>query len=126
LCPVEKESSFSKVSILSCGHIFSFETIKKITESFLTMMEHTNLLNKLTFPDFIECPWCEIIQEKLYHLNICLNIIISAPVKKKIFGNNELQERRILKKIDVLDKNENYFNKWIKTNYFYSLRYVLK
>jgi hypothetical protein len=83
LCPVEKESSFSKVIILSCGHIFSFETIKKITDGFSTMMENTSLQNKPTFPYFIECPWCEIIKEKLYHLKLWINILFSNSVKKK-------------------------------------------
>jgi hypothetical protein len=126
LCPVEKEPLFSKVTILSCGHIFSFETTKKITESFSGVMENINLPNKWTLPDFIECPWCEIIQEKLYHLNLCLNILISTFGKKKIFKNNGFQEKRIVKKFDVSDKNENYFNPLVKKNYFYSMGYLLK
>ena len=125
-CPVEKESSFSKVTILSCGHIFSFETTKKIKNSFSTMMENISLPSKSTLPDFIECPWCEIIQEKLYILNLCLNILIPTSVKKKIFGKNELQEKRTIKKICVPDKNENYLKQWVKKNYFYSLLYLLK
>ena len=89
-------------------------------------MENINLPNKWTLPDFIECPWCEIIQEKLYHLNLCLNILISTFGKKKIFKNNGFQEKRIVKKFDVSDKNENYFNPLVKKNYFYSMGYLLK
>ena len=89
LCPVQKVSSFSEIKILSCGHMFSHNTTKKITESLSSMIEFVDMKSKFSNLEYIECPWCETINEKLDQLNFELNFYIS------ILGNKKIPEQRI-------------------------------
>lgn len=73
LCPVQKESYCKQFSILSCGHIFSFETITQLSDEVVTEIEFFLITKKLMNSRFIECPWCELVQEEYLPLNLILD-----------------------------------------------------
>jgi hypothetical protein len=125
LCPVQKESSFSRIKILSCGHIFSFKTTIKITETISTMIEFIDIQNKFSNRFFIECPWCETIQEKLYQLNFVLNSYISIFARKKNLKKEEYHRERKTEKSTFSNRKDYFFNIGIKKSYHYSLEYFL-
>jgi hypothetical protein len=73
LCPVQKESCCKQSNVLSCGHIFSLETIKKLSDDVITDIEFFLITKKLLNTRFIDCPWCEIIHEEFLSLNLILD-----------------------------------------------------
>ena len=74
LCPVEKVCKNQQIIVLPCGHIFSFETVKKLSEIITKKVEFRNSVNKIYLIQTMDCPWCESVQEIIFSNKLILGI----------------------------------------------------
>jgi len=72
-CPVEKGSLHAKITALRCGHIFSLKTIVELREKTCSFCDYLLITGEYRLSVFIECPWCETIDETFGYLILSLD-----------------------------------------------------